>query len=37
MTDVILASELTVACLAVQGASNDTINEKRDVLTVSSD
>ena len=36
VTDVILASELTIACLAAQGASNDTITQKRDDLSVSS-
>ena len=35
MTDVILASELTVACLAAEGASNDTLTQKRDDLNVS--
>ena len=36
MTDVVLASELTAACLAAEGASNDTITQKREDLTVSS-
>ena len=35
-TDVMLACELTVACLAAEGASNDTLTQKRDDLTVSS-